>query len=352
MKGRREGSPGVTLKDVAQRAGVHPATASRALDPERNRVVNADTRARVVAAAEELDYRVNSFARSLRKNSSGMVGIIVADVANPFLSPMLRGIEQIVSSEKLLLIAETHDDSATLREIVEHFISRRVDAVILSAAHLDDEGTVALLATHAPVVLAVRSAGTGRWPTVTHDDVLGGQLAARHLVELGHTRLAQLRGPANVSSFSGRAQGFASVLAATHARDVAPSMDPAREPTVAEGRRLAGQALDQDLRPTAIFAHNDLMAVGAVEAARHRGLRCPDDLSVVGYNDAPMSDHVDPPLTTIRLPGVELGRRAATIVLEALRGGRPAAETIRLPPERVVRASSSAPPRVPSADLT
>lgn len=338
---RREKS-GATLKDVAKLAGVHPGTVSRALDPARRDLVNEETRARVQEVADEIHYRVNSFAQSLRKNTSGMVGVVVADVANPFLPPVLRGIEQVLRSEKkLLLIAETHDDSATLREILDHLHGRRVDAVILSAAHYDDEPALAALAAEMPVVLAVRTVGPGLFPTVTHDDVLGGQLAARHLVDLGHTLLAQLRGPMDVSSFSGRAEGFASVMATTTAREV-PMPDSATAPTVAEGHRLAAAALDVETdRPTALFAHNDLMAVGALEAFRERGLRCPEDISLVGYNDAPLSNHMSPPLTTISLPSLGLGRRVAELALEEIAGSAGNPVTEKLPPALVVRGSTA-----------
>jgi LacI family transcriptional regulator len=335
-----------TLKDVAREAKVHPATASRALDPDREYLVNAETRDRVQRAAAALGYQVNSFAQSLRKGSSGMVGVAVADVANPFLPPVLRGIEQEIRTEGLLLlIAETHDDSATLGEILDHFNSRRVDALIVCAAHHGDLGKVRAVAESVPVVLAVRSLEGADLPTVTHDDVLGGQLAARHLVDLGHRRVAQLRGPGDVSSFIGRAAGFGSVLATTTARDV--SLDgAARTPNAAEGFRLASQLLDGGTdRPTAIFAHNDLMAVGALDALRQHGLRCPEDVSVVGYNDAPMSDHLSPALTSIRLPSLELGKRAARWALAAVHGEALTARVEKLPPELVPRASSGPPPR-------
>jgi LacI family transcriptional regulator len=340
----RKASAKATLKDVARLAGVHPATVSRALDPMRSDLVNQATRERIQTVADELGYRVNSFARSLRTNNSGMVGVVVADVANPFLPPVLRGIEQVLRAEgKLLLIAETHDDSETLREILEHFASRRVDAVILSAARSGDEAAVAALAAAVPLVLAVRTVGNGLFPTVTHDDVLGGQLAARHLVDLGHTHLAQIRGPLDVSSFQGRAEGFASIMATTTAREVATG-NSANAPTVAEGHRLASDILDSDDRPTALFAHNDLMAVGALEALRDRGLHCPEDVSIVGYNDAPLSNHVSPPLTTISLPSLDLGTRVAALALQEIEGRTGAPVTERLPPTLVVRESSAPPP--------
>lgn len=330
-----------TLNDIARLAGVHPATASRALDPARSDMLTPETRERVQRVAAEAGYRVNSFARSLRKNSSGMVGVVVPDVANPFLPPILRGIEQVLRAEKkLLLIAETHDDSSTLSEILDHFIAQRVDAVILSAAHTGDEAVVASLAQKMPVVLAVRSVGSARFPTITHDDVLGGRLAAEHLVDLGHRHLAQLRGPIDVSSFHGRAQGFGAVMATTAARESSVG-ESAIAPTVEEGRRLASAILDAPGdRPTALFAHNDLMAVGALEALRERGLSCPNDVSLIGYNDAPLSNHVNPPLTTVRFPSLELGRRVATLALAEIAGSGHGPSVEKLQPELVIRDST------------
>lgn len=334
-----------TLKDVAMKAGVHPATVSRALDPGRSAMVNEETRIRIQQVADDAGYRINSFARSLRTNSSGMVGVVVSDVANPFLPQVLRGIEQVLRSQEfLLLIAETHESSDTLSGILDHLTTRQVDAVILSAAHLGDEPVVTRLAATVPVVLAVRSIASGDIPTVTHDDLLGGKLAARHLVDLGHRVMVQLRGPLDVSSFRDRAAGFASVMSTTSARELQLD-EVATSPTVEEGFRLASRALDlaKESRTelTAIFAHNDLMAVGALQAARGHGLECPGDLSIVGYNDAPLSNHLSPALTTVALPGLELGQRAAKMALSAISGTGPPPEMIRLPPTLVARDSTA-----------
>ena len=187
----------------------------------------------------------------------------------------------------------------------------------------------------------MRSVDRGNFPLVTHDDRLGGRLATQHLVDLGHRDLAQLRGPADVSSFSGRSVGFYSVLSETPAREVAPGL-VATSPTVEEGFRLTAQMLAGDgQRPTAIFAHNDQIAVGAMDALREAGLRCPHDISIVGYNDAPLADRIDPPLTTVRLPGSELGHRVARLALEQLSEDTPEPSTVLLPPELVIRRSTA-----------
>ena len=338
--------PDVTLKDVAERAGVHVATASRALDPQRAQLVSAETRQRVEVAAADLGYRINVLARGLRKGSSGMIGAVVADLGNPFLPPMLRGLEEVLAPRGYMIaVSETHENGAMLRRTCEQMVARRVDGIVLSAAHFDDGDFISFLERSLPVVLAVRRVVGGGHHTVTHDDVLGARMVTEHLVTLGHRQLAQLRGPDDVSSFAGRSLGFREVVAQHGCVEVGAA-GGASEPTTAEGRRLAeGLLAGPEQRPTAIVAQNDLMAVGALEALAAAGLRCPRDISIVGYNDAPLTAHIAPPLTTVRLPSLALGRRAATMILAQLDGTADPPATVQLEPELVVRGSAKRPPR-------
>ena len=337
----------VTLKDVANHAKVHVATASRALDPDRQYMVSAQTRERVRQAAEELGYRVNALARGLRKGFTGILGVIVPDIGNPFLTPLLRGLEQELGTRGFMtLVAETHESSQNLRQICEHMIARRADGIVVSAAHLGDGPFLKKIAKAMPVVLAVRGVSAPDHYTVTHDDVRGARLATAHLADLGHTALAQLRGPEDVSSFNGRTEGYRQIVAERRCRDLS-SDETAREPTTQEGKRLAERLLRRGRnRPTAIFAQNDLMAIGALEALSEAGLRCPDDISIVGYNDAPLTKHLTPPLTTVRLPSSELGARAGAMMLAQLNGTPLKATTeLLLPPDLVVRESTGPAPK-------
>lgn len=341
-----------TLKDVAQRAGVHVATASRALNVEQSHLVSDATRAKVRNAADKLGYQTNAIAQSLRKGTTGALGVVVADLANPFIVSLLRGIEhESRSRDYMPLVAETHDDPSVLRRTVTRLLRNRVDAIILSAVQLGDEEFVNEVERQVPVVLSVRGFGSplghdeARHLEVLQDDYLGANVAVSHLTRLGHRRIAQLPGPEQISSFVGRARGFDAAIT-SHAEVVDVSTGAhALESTISEGRRLMAELLrlPESRRPTAIFAHNDLMAVGAIDALREAGLSCPSDVSVVGYNDAPLIDHIDPPLTTVRLPGFELGRHAARMAFEALAGtGRPSAR-VMLGPEFIERKSTRPP---------
>ena len=336
--------PDVTLKEVAERAGVHFGTVSRALDPKRCHKVRPETRERVEAAARDLGYQANVMARGLRKGSTGLIGAVVADLGNPFLPPILRGLEDVLGPRGYLTaVSVTHEDPEILRRICENLVSRRVDGIVVSAAHTSDGPYISALEKSIPVVLVVRRVSGGGHHTVTHDDVLGARMVTEHLVSLGHQRMAQLRGPASVSSFAGRARGFSEVISEHGCTEVVVH-DRAAEPTTAEGKRLAATLLASGEEcPTAIFAHNDLIAIGALEAISEAGLRCPDDISVVGYNDAPLTEHLRPPLTTVKLPSRDLGRRAGAMLLNNLDGHAEPPGTIQLEPQLVVRESVSAP---------
>ncbi len=333
----------MTLEDVARAAGVHYSTVSRALDPERVGRVNLATRKHIETVARRMGYRRDMVASGLKRGRTHTVAVVVADLSNPFIAPVLRGIANRLESAGLMsLIGETQDDPARLERILDHLLSRRVDAIILTAAKLGDRPILRRLKRQGvPLVLAIRNVPGIRLPACTDDERLGGTLAARHLLGLGHRRLAQLRGPRDISSILERAEGFSKAVAAAHAVEVKVPNATEATPTVEEGSRLMHRLLDSKRPlPTAVFAHNDLMAIGALATMKERGLRCPEDISVIGYHDLPQVDRLTPPLTTVRQPQEELGRLAAEMTIGLLDGqARP--QRHRLAPTLIVRGSTA-----------
>ncbi len=335
-----------TLKDVASAAGVHASTVSRALSPEKRTLVNTETREHIEQVAKELRYRPDKVASSLRRGRTNVIGVVVADLGNPFINPVLRGIENALSGRWVMpLIAESRDSSDRLARVCEALMEHRVDAIITTAGRTSDRSTLRSVADQVPLVLAVRALPNLDVATVAHDDLLGGRLAAEHLVALGHERLGSLVGPDDISSFRDRRRGFREG-ASLAGLDVLEVADSNVLPTVAEGRRLMEGMLDEHGAnlPTGIFVHNDSMAVGALDAAREAGLRCPEDVSIVGYNDSPLTAHLARPLTTVHLPAYELGRMAADTVVGMLDEPDVTPHTITLPPRLVVRSSTAGPP--------
>jgi len=343
MAGNKVVRRSVTLREVAAAARVHVATASRALDSQTAHPVSPETRARVKRVAAELGYQHHMMARGLRRGFSSTVGVVVADLGNPYTPPVLRGLQsRLEGADYMALMTESLDDSQVLERAVGHLLARQVDGLVLLAVRSGDLDRVLGWASRVPVVLAVRSLPGSGVPAVTHDDLGGARLAAAHLAELGHRRVLQLPGPPDIQPFKDRNEAFAEAAAELGLEALA--VKPAGRPVFDEGRRLMRVALAGGDRATAVFAHNDAMAMGAVRALRDAGLHCPGDVSVVGYNDVPMADCLDPPLTTIRLNGDQVGRRAAEAVLAAIRGLPASDSGPPEPAELVARASAGPPP--------
>lgn len=336
------------MQEVAEAAQVHVSTVSRALDPAKASLVSEATRARVLQVAEELGYRPHLIASQLRRGQTQTVGVVVPDLGNPLYAPFVRGVAHALDEHGYLpLVADTQDDHDRFRRTLHHLWSRRVDAVITTAARASDRATVCDLADRGlPIVLAVRTLPGSGLPTVDHDDTGGGRLAAQHLVELGHRCLLQLKGPADVTPFLHRGEGFSAAAAAAGCEEVEPPTT-ATHPTVDEGRRLMRAVLaGSGPLPTGIFAQNDLLALGALEVLRSHDLWCPDDVSMVGYNDNFYAAHARPAMTAIRLPGYHIGQLAGAMAMDHIRDPDDAVTSVSTAPVLLVRESTGPPPTV------
>jgi LacI family transcriptional regulator len=333
----------VTLRDVAAHAGVHPATASRALSEASRHQVNAETAQRVIDAAEELGYKPNPIARGLKTNRSYTVGVLIPDLTNPLFPPIVRGIEDTLAERDFTaLIANTDNDAVRERRVLRAMRARNVDGFILLTAHRNDETLATLIRDDIPVVTVNRTASGPDVSSVSPDDNAGINAVVDHLVGLGHTRIATIAGPRTLSTGRSRYKAITAGLRRHGLTLPADRVMFARAFSEDEGRRCMTELL-ASTDATAVVAANDTLAVGCLDALRDKGLRCPDDVSVTGFNDILFMDKLSPPLTTVRIPHTEMGVEAARILLDQLLGRTTATRHAVLPIELVVRESTAAP---------
>ncbi|HEY2549934.1 MAG TPA: LacI family DNA-binding transcriptional regulator [Streptosporangiaceae bacterium] len=335
--------PAVTLKDVAALAGVHPATASRALSPETALLVSEDTARRVREAASELGYRPNPVARSLRTRRSHTVGVLIPDLNNPLFPPIVRGLEdRLAEAGYVALIGNTDADDQRERLVFEQMRARHVDGFALATARLRSAMLTEAARAEVPLVLINRTAEDQSFSSVSVDNTRGIQLSVAHLAGLGHRRIAHIGGPQDLSTGLYRYQGFAAAMAAAGLTVEPDLVVFAKAYTVEEGLRCARELLAAG-GCTAVAAANDMLAVGCYAAMDETGLSCPDDLSVVGFNDMPFMARLRPPLTTVGFPHYQVGTEAAGLLLERIsQPGRPV-KLLYLAPELVIRGSTALP---------
>ncbi|MGI5143288.1 MULTISPECIES: LacI family DNA-binding transcriptional regulator [unclassified Streptomyces] len=340
-----------TISDVARLAGVHKATASRALNPATSGRVKAATARRVQQAAKQLGYTPNAVARSLRTNRSFTVGVLLPDLTNPLFPPIVRGIEEVLSVQGYTaLLSNTDNDDDRERAQFQALIDRQVDGFIIATGQRRHPLLEGAFEAGVPVVLVNRGTDQSMFPLVSGDDGTGVALAVDHLVELGHRAIAHLAGPPGLTTSLVRTRAFRQASQA-HAlpADLTPVVASAAYEEKA-GARAAEELLDAHPEVTAIVAGNDLIALGALHTLRARGLSCPQDVSVIGFNDMRFVDEFQPPLTSVRVPHQELGAEAARLLLEQLqsdpeqpRSRRPIPKTVMLPVRLVVRGSTASP---------
>jgi LacI family transcriptional regulator len=336
--------PPVTLKDVAARAGVHPATASRALNPETRLLVSEDTTRRVLGAAAALGYTPNPVARSLRTRRSHTVGVLIPDLNNPLFPPIVRGLEDRLAADGYVaLIGNTDSDDDREQVVFEQMRARHVDGFVLATAHLRSPLLAEAARAELPLVLVNRLAEDYSFPSVSVDNERGIRMAVAHLAGLGHRRIAHIAGPQDVSTGLSRYRGFVAAMAAHGLPVEADLVVFARAYSVDEGLRCCRELLRTAGRCTAVAAANDMLALGCYAALDEAGLGCPDDMSVVGFNDMPFIDRLRPPLTTVAFPHYQVGAEAAQLLLERIGGNGGPVKVLYLAPEFIIRGSTAPP---------
>lgn len=332
----------ITIADVAKRAGVSKMTVSRVINDSG--YTSKETRERVEQAIQELGYIPNALARSLRFKQTRTIGLIVTDITNPFFTTLARGVEDTASEQDFSVIFCNTDESLDEEaRYVNVLMQKQIDGLLLVPAGGSLESVDFLHDHNLPFVLLDR-----RIPNITADVVYsnheqGAYELTRHLLELGHERIALLSGPAEVTSASDRVAGYRRALAeAGMGQHVTPVY---YSPFTREGGyKTAQQALAATPRPTALFAANNFIAVGALRALRDTGLKTVKDISIVTFDDLAESFIVEPFMTMIKQPAYEIGQRATALLLDRLEGKGPdSVQEIVLPTELIIRTSSGPP---------
>lgn len=311
----------VTIKDVAELAGVSKSTVSHVINNTRH--VEDNTKLRVKRAIDQLDYRPSSIARSLVSKRTKTVGLLVSNVGNPYYPEVIYGVEEIALKHGYqLFLCNTGYDTGRVITIVNSLIEKQVDGVLSLSSSLGDRVIEEITNSQTPVVTVINSLSrrSNLVSTISIDFEVGITQAIDHLVKLGHRRIAHISGPLNLWTAIERRDLFRKAL-------VKNGLDPDEaiviegDLRIAGGRKAVGLLLEQTPRPTAAFAANDLMALGVMWEARNRGLRVPEALSVIGLDNIELSAAISPPLTTVAIPRYEIGKFAMNTLMEMINQG-------------------------------
>lgn len=329
-----------TLKQIAALAGVHPSTVSRALDPDKRHLVTDDVAQRVGELAKSLSYQPNRVATTLKTGRSRLVGVLLPDIANPVFAPILSGIAEALAAESYApIVIDAGNDASRQIAFVENLLVQRVEGLILATVSSEDDVVAHCVRRGLPVVLVNRAEFRNRVSSVVSDDEQGMLIAVDHLVSLGHCQIGHIAGPRNTSTGVLRKEGFAKAMARHGLKGPSEEAERfTRESGLPPARNLIRKAKGL----TAVVAANDLLALGVLDALHELGLRCPEDISVVGHNDMPLVDLISPPLTTVRIEHRAMGREAAGLLLKELGAKTTANSRLVLKPELIVRGSTRA----------
>lgn len=327
----------VTLHELARAAGVSVSTVSRALNTSAH-PVNEETRKLILDLAAKMDYRPNVAARGLKMDRTYTIGLVVYNIASPFTPVLIRGIQEYLKQHDYFsIIISTDWDPDLEGEAVHQLISRSIDGVIFVETWRDESNNTLDLANK-PYVYVYRLFDGEYANSVNIDDRAGGALAVEHLVKLGHRRIGYINGPQGWASSRDRLLGYKDVLKQNNI-EFDPSLVEEGTWEVQSGFNTATRLLSLPERPTAIFAANDLMALGSIYAVQKSGLAVPGDVAVVGYDDQDFAAFSNPTITTVRSPSFEMGQLAAKLILDRLENQNEILDPIKVTGTLVIRES-------------
>lgn len=324
-----------TIRDVARLAEVSVASASRAMNGHGS--VTPETREKVLTAARLLRFVPHSGARSLSTRRTDTVGLVLPDLYGEFFSELIRGVDQAARSRGLhLLVSNSHGD-AEEAVLAMRSMRGRVDGLLVMSPHVDGVALADNIDDGLPIVLMNTDAAGDRFPAFRVDNFGGAHAVTRHLIEIGRRRIAHIAGPAENYEARERRRGYDAALAGAQTPMVIEG-----DFTEESGQRATLELVTGSIKPDAIFAANDMMAVGCLLALREAGLRVPEDIAVAGFDDIPLARLIDPPLTTARIRISELGRSALEHLARSIEGSEDEATFETAHPELIVRGSTQA----------
>jgi len=325
----------ITLKMVAERAGVSVNTASRAINHKPD--INQETKKRILKVAQELGYIRNDTAVALRTKKTGTLGVVIADNRNPFYAEVLNGMETAAREKNYhIILANTQRDYKKEEEAINLLLTKRVDGLLITPVQDRDDDIKNLIEANIPFVIVGRDFKNIEVDAVYNDEVKGGFLATKYLIKKGHKRIALINGFLHKSPARGRLEGYKKALK-EYGIPFDDSLVSVGDIDVKDGYERTKQLLEKGLNFTAIFAYNDMMAFGAMRAIKEKGLRIPEDIGLVGYDDIPFSSLISPSLTTIRLKKQELGVESLKLLLSRINVSRKKTKKIMLDVELKIR---------------
>jgi len=330
-----------SISDVAAKAGVAPITVSRVVN--NSGYVNAETRARVEAAIAELQYIPNKLAQSLRFKKTNLLALIVSDITNPFWTTLTRGVEDAaVRHNYNVILCNTDENPDKQRNYVRLLLERQVDGLLLVPAFSNPEIVMEIKSQNVPLVMIDRRIPETYIDVIRGNSMDGAYQLTNYLIQLGHRRIAIVTGPEVVSTSTERVLGYKRALQEAGI-PIDPSMIIYGEYNQASGTRMTRQILKMPQRPTAIFAGNNFIAIGVLKGLQEAGLSVPEQVSVVGFDDLPLTLLIEPFLTVAAIPAYEMGYRAAELLLRQIMGEEEAGNRdIILPTELIIRRSCRA----------
>jgi len=327
-----------TIYDIAREAGVSIATVSQVINGKGK--ISEKRRAEIMEIMERLHYQPSAIAAALTGKQTYTLGLLVPDISNPYFAELARAVED--RSRQLgysVVICSTDNKDERVERYLNLLQQKRVDGMMIGTGIDNAEILSPLLQQSIPVALIARHMPSLSVHTVTIDDILGGALAADHLLELGHTRVAVLSEPSKVSSSQERVRGFRETLIKA-GLTLEPNQIRESAADLSSAKKEALLLLGEKDHPTGLFCCNDIQAIGALQAAKELGLRVPEDVSIIGFDNTILASVTSPPLTTVAQPIEELGHRAVDLLIEELKDEQKEPQKIVLKPELVIRESA------------